>query len=145
MSEGDQLALFLDILLALGLGTLVGLERELRRHEAGLRTIALVTTGAAVFGTVSSQFADADRVAAGVVTGIGFIGAGLIFQQGGGVKGLTTAATVWAMAGVGLLAALDLWLIAVLVTLVVIVVLESRPLVRALARRLEDVFEAEEG
>ena len=145
MSEGDQLALFLDILLALGLGTLVGLERELRRDEAGLLTIALVTTGATVFGTVSRKFADADRAAAGDDAGIGFIGAGLIFQQGGGVKGLTTAATVWAMAGVGLLAALDLWLIALLMTLVVVVVLESRPLVRALARRLENVFEAEDG
>ena len=93
MGTADQLELFLHILLALGLGAAVGIERELRQHEAGLRTNALVTMGAAIFGAVSLTFSDDSRVAAGVVQGIGFIGAGLIFQRGQGLVGLTTAAT----------------------------------------------------
>lgn len=135
MSAADQLELFVDILLALGLGAAVGIERELRRHEAGLRTVGLVTMGAAAFGVVSLTFIDDSRVAAGVVQGIGFIGAGLIFQQGRGVVGLTTAATVWAMASVGLLVAQELRLLAVLVTINVIALLELSPLLAVLQRR----------
>jgi putative Mg2+ transporter-C (MgtC) family protein len=71
MSERDQIELFLWILYAMGLGALVGLEREFRGHEAGMRTTALVCAGAAVFGQVSEAFGDS-RIAAGVVQGIGF-------------------------------------------------------------------------
>ncbi len=135
MGTADQLELFLDILLALGLGAAVGIERELRHHEAGLRTNALVTMGAAIFGAVSLTFSDDSRVAAGVVQGIGFIGAGLIFQRGQGLVGLTTAATLWAMAGVGLLVAQELRLVALLVTVLVLAMLELAPLIDAVQRR----------
>ena len=135
MGTADQLELFLDILLALGLGAAVGIERELRHHEAGLRTNALVTMGAAIFGAVRLTFSDDSRVAAGVVQGIGFIGAGLIFQRGQGLVGLTTAATLWAMAGVGLLVAQELRLVALLVTVLVLAMLELAPLIDAVQRR----------
>ena len=118
MDAAGQLDLFLDLLLALALGTAVGIEREVRRHEAGFRTIALVTVGAAA-----------------VVQGIGFLGAGIIFQRADALTGLTTAATVWAMAAVGLLVAQELRLLAFLMTLQVLVMLEARPVWRMIAER----------
>ncbi len=127
MDAAGQLDLFLDLLLALAFGAAVGIEREVRRHEAGFRTIALVTVGAAAFGLLSHTFLESDaRVAAGVVQGIGFLGAGIIFQRGDALTGLTTAATVWAMAAVGLLVAQELRLLALLMTLQVLVMLEAR-------------------
>ncbi len=127
MSNIDQFELFVHMLLALGLGALVGAEREFRGHEAGVRTSALVCMGAALFGETSLLYGDS-RIAAGVVQGIGFLGAGLIFQRGLDVRGVTTAATIWALAGVGLAVAEDLWLTAVLVTVTMIVLLELAPL-----------------
>ncbi len=105
--------------LALVLSTVIGVEREIRQKNAGMRTYALVGTGAALFMLVSTYgFADVlqnrliildpSRVAAQVVSGIGFIGGGLIFVQRNNVRGLTTAAGVWATAGVGLAAGGDL-------------------------------------
>ena len=105
--------------LALVLSTSIGIEREIRQKNAGMRTYALVGTGAALFMLVSTYgFADVlanklivldpSRVAAQVVSGIGFIGAGLIFVQRNNVRGLTTAAGIWATAGVGLAAGGDL-------------------------------------
>jgi putative Mg2+ transporter-C (MgtC) family protein len=85
--------------LAVLLGMAIGLEREWREKAAGFRTITLVTVGSALFVTITySGFSPADRarVAAGVVTGIGFLGAGAILRERGQVIGLTTAATVWA-------------------------------------------------
>lgn len=139
MSERDQLELFLWVLYALGLGAAVGLEREFRGHEAGIRTTAIVCGGAALFGQMSASLGDT-RVAAGVVQGIGFLGAGLVFQRGASVKGVTTAATVWAIAAVGLVVASQLWLLALLSTVTIIAVLELSPvsdrlLARSKARR----------
>ena len=127
MSERDQLEVFLWVLLAFGLGGVVGLEREVRGHEAGIRTTAIVCAGAALFGKVSLSFDDT-RIAAGVVQGIGFLCAGLVFQRSSGVRGVTTAASVWVMAAVGLAVASDLWLVAVLSTLTIVVVLELAPI-----------------
>lgn len=126
MSESDQLELFLWVLFAIGLGAAVGLERELRGHEAGVRTNALVCGGAAIFGQVSEAYGDS-RIAAGVVQGIGFIGAGLIFQRGGTVKGVTTAATIWVMAALGLVVSSELWLMPLLLTVTIILLLELAP------------------
>jgi putative Mg2+ transporter-C (MgtC) family protein len=133
LSNIDQLEIFVHMLLALGLGALVGAEREFRGHEAGVRTSALVCLGAAFFGETSLLYGDS-RIAAGVVQGIGFLGAGLIFQRGFDVRGVTTAATVWALAGVGLAVAEDLWLTAVLVSATIIVLLEMAPLSDAIYR-----------
>jgi putative Mg2+ transporter-C (MgtC) family protein len=126
VSVGDQLEIILRLLLAGVLGGLVGLERDLRDYPAGLRTMALVTLGAALFMEVSRITGDEDRIAAQVVTGIGFIGAGVIFRQGLDVKGVTTAATIWAMAAVGLAIGRELYIVAIVATLVILVALEAR-------------------
>lgn len=126
MSNGDQFEIFLRLLLALGLGGAVGLEREFRGHEAGIRTSALVCLGAAMFGEASHHFGDS-RIAAGVVQGIGFLGAGLIFQRGDGVAGVTTAATIWVLAALGLLVAEQLTLVAALLAVLLILLLELAP------------------
>jgi len=127
MDNSEQFRLFLWVLFALGLGSLVGLEREYRGHEAGIRTTALVCAGSALFAGVSRDMGDT-RIAAGVVQGIGFLGAGLVFQRGESVKGVTTAATIWVMAAVGLLVGSHLWLTALLSSLTFVVLLELAPL-----------------
>lgn len=126
MSNADQVEVFLRLLLALGLGGLIGAEREYRGHAAGLRTTALVCAGAALFGEVSVVAGDS-RIAAGVVQGIGFLGAGVIMQRGRSVVGATTAATMWFVAGLGLLVANHLWLTAVLSTATALTLLELEP------------------
>ena len=125
MSNPEQLELFFEMLYALALGSAVGLEREFRGHEAGIRTLGLVCLGAALFGETSAFYGDS-RVAAGVVQGIGFLGAGLIIVKGGTIVGATTAVTVWAIAGIGLLAS-EAWLTALLLTATIIVALELSP------------------
>ena len=131
MDAGDQLEIVAHLLLAAALGALMGLERELRGMPAGVRTIALVTMGAALFTELSGLVGSEDRIAAGIVTGIGFLGAGVIFREGYTVKGITTAATIWSASAVGMAVGRELYLVAVLGALIVFVLLESRPLVRA--------------
>ncbi len=126
MSNIDQLQSWLWVMLALGLGATVGLEREWRGHEAGIRTTALVCAGAAIFGQVSLATGES-RIAAAVVQGIGFIGAGVMFQRGDNVKGVTTAATIWLVAGIGILVSYELWLTAVLTTVTAVAMLEMAP------------------
>ena len=127
MSPEQQLEACSWVLLALGLGTAIGAEREYRGFEAGIRTTALVTSGAALFGVASVHLGDS-RVAAGVVQGIGFLGAGLIIQRDMQVHNLTTATTIWAAASIGLLCALELWIVAAGATVAVIILLELQPL-----------------
>lgn len=94
----------IGILLALLFGAALGLERELSGKAAGLRTNVLICLGAAVFTIISRRMGEGDsvtRIAAQVVSGIGFLGAGAIIQDRAGVKGLTTAATIWLVASVG--------------------------------------------
>jgi putative Mg2+ transporter-C (MgtC) family protein len=137
MSAHNQLQLFLWFLLASGLGAGIGFQREARGHEAGIRTSALVCGGAAMFGLLSHQYGDS-RVAQGVVQGIGFLGAGLVFQRGESVRGVTTAATIWVIAAIGLLVSEKFWLMAILATVTVIIALEAAPLsdrVYALSRK----------
>lgn len=96
-----------DLVVALGCGALIGSERQIRQRLAGLRTNALVALGAAGFVIFSQLFENEvspTRVAAQVVSGIGFLGAGIIFRDGFNVHGLNTAATLWCSAGVGLMA-----------------------------------------
>lgn len=107
------------IALAALLGGLIGLDRELRGHAAGLRTNILVAAAAAAFADVSvNGFAelrgyDPSRVAADVVSGIGFLGAGAIFAMGGRPRGLTTAAALWASAAIGLTVGTGRWVAAI--------------------------------
>jgi len=127
VSNAEQFELFARLMLALALGSAIGTEREFRGHEAGIRTSGLVCLGAAAFGEISEIFAN-DRIAAGVVQGVGFLGAGLIFQRNDNISGITTAATIWVLAGLGLLISLHLWLVALLLTGAIILLLELSPL-----------------
>lgn len=119
-----------DALLRLGLAVLVGmavgLEREWREKAAGFRTITLVTVGSALFvmvGYLGFSPTDRARIAAGVVTGIGFLGAGAILRERGEVIGLTTAATVWAACALGIGSGLGAYLLVVVGALVVLAIL----------------------
>ena len=101
------------IIYAALLGGLVGWERENNNQDAGLRTYMAVAVGSCVFSIISQHSSgDPTRIASQVVTGIGFIGAGVILQVRGRVQGLTTAATLWATAAVGMASAFGMYLLA---------------------------------
>ena len=123
-----ELEMVLRLLLAAALGAIIGYQRERAGKQAGLRTHILISTGAALISLISIYgFGDASdpaRVAAGVVVGVGFLGAGVILhRQGGIVAGLTTAATIWVVAGIGLAAGTGLYIIAAVATALVLGVL----------------------
>ncbi len=101
LSNGEVL---IRLALALLASAVVGYERERTKHPAGLRTHMLVCVGAALITLVSIEMFPADhtKLAAGIVTGIGFLGAGTIFKDKNNVRGLTTAASIWAVAGLGM-------------------------------------------
>lgn len=128
----------INLFVALSCGAVIGSERQVRQRMAGLRTNALVALGAASFVTFSGLFPDEvspTRVAAQIVSGIGFLGAGIIFRDGFNVHGLNTAATLWCAAGVGMMAGAGAWDFALLLTgLVVFVNLGLRPLVKFLKK-----------
>ncbi|MFC2143638.1 MgtC/SapB family protein [Candidatus Aenigmatarchaeota archaeon] len=119
--------IIIKILLAAVLGMIVGVEREMHYRPAGLRTHTLVAMGAALFAMLSVSFAganvDPSRIAAGVVTGIGFLGAGVIFHNKDKTIGLTTAADLWVIAAIGLAVGLGLYVAAVITTIIVLVIL----------------------
>jgi putative Mg2+ transporter-C (MgtC) family protein len=124
-----QLDLLGRLALAVVLGTIVGVERELQNEEAGLRTHALVALGAALFTLVSSHAfrelePDPTRIAAQIVTGIGFIGAGTILRGEAGVRGLSSAASVWAVGAMGMASGAGLPVLAVGGMLLALFVLE---------------------
>jgi putative Mg2+ transporter-C (MgtC) family protein len=125
----------LRLMLAAGLGAAIGLEREFRQKPAGLRTNILIALGSALFTTVSVQFAlvsgTPDRVAAQIVTGIGFLGAGAILRRGPSVHGMTTAATIWVNAAVGMAAGAGEYAMATIATVVTLVVLAVLPPIEA--------------
>lgn len=116
----------LRIFLALLLGFLIGFERKYRSKEAGIRTHAIVAVGAALYTIISKYgFYDVDkfdssRVAAQIVAGVGFLGAGMIMHQRHVIHGLTTAAGIWATAGVGMAAAAGLWQVALGTTALIV-------------------------
>jgi len=116
----------LRLLVALILGAVVGLERERQERAAGLRTVTMVSLGSCLFTIVGAYgFANTDpsRVAAQIVTGIGFLGAGTIFLRKDLVRGLTTAATIWAVAAIGMAAGTSQYFIALFTTLLILSVL----------------------
>lgn len=121
-----QVELAVRLLVAAVLGAAIGLERERRDHPAGMRTHLLVGVGSATFTVLSIEAfaapgADPARVAAQIVTGIGFLGAGAILKRGANVRGLTTAASLWAVAAVGMAAGAAAWGVAVAATVIVLV------------------------
>jgi len=123
--------ILLRLLVASVLGGLIGLERDIHGREAGLRTHLLVSLGAAVFMILSEQvarmstgaFSDPGRIAAQIVTGIGFLGAGAIIKAGVNVRGLTTAACLWTVAAVGMAAGAGLYVVAALTTVIALICL----------------------
>ena len=125
MPDVTTLDLSLRLLAAAGLGAALGLERELNAQPAGFRTHLLVSLGSALFTAAGAVVVDADptRVAAQVVTGIGFLGAGAILRDGGSVKGLTTAASLWVTAAVGLACGLGSLLVGAITTAIALVAL----------------------
>lgn len=128
----------LNLFVALICGALIGSERQIRQRMAGLRTNALVALGAAAFVTFSNLYPDEvspTRVAAQIVSGIGFLGAGIIFRDGLTVYGLNTAATLWCSAGVGMMAGASAWAYAFVLTgFVVFINLGLRPVVKWIKR-----------
>ncbi|UCH89137.1 MAG: MgtC/SapB family protein [Thermoplasmata archaeon] len=129
-----QLEFIIKIGLSILCGGIIGLERESSQHPAGLRTLILVCLGSTLFMFVPylalepafrglNINLDVTRVAAGVVTGIGFLGAGVIFKEGTNVKGLTTAASIWVVASIGLLVGIGFYIIALFATIVITLVL----------------------
>jgi putative Mg2+ transporter-C (MgtC) family protein len=142
----DWPEVLLRLALAAALGAAIGLEREIREREAGLRTHLLVSLGSALFTIVSAYGfhtflasgqsvvrADPSRIAAQIVTGIGFLGAGAILRQGLSVRGLTTAATLWVVAAIGLATGAGYYSAAVVTTVLVLVSLWP---LRILAHRI---------
>ncbi len=128
----DQLELLVRLGLAALLGGIIGLERELSGKPAGFRTNLLICVGAAVLTDLSlhigasvppGKVADPGRIAAQIVSGIGFLGAGTIIQARGGVHGLTTAATIWVVAAIGMTAGAGLYVEAVSTTALVLLAL----------------------
>jgi len=124
---------FLSLVVAVVLGGIVGIERELAHRPAGLRTHMMVSLGSCLFTIVSRGFnTDPARIAAGIVAGIGFIGAGTIWAEKDKVRGITTAASLWATAAVGLTVGVDDYPLATVVTLLVCVILLSKYVFRKL-------------
>ncbi len=128
----NELIYFLRIVIACLCGGAIGIERTLRQKEAGFRTHVIVALGGALM-MILSKYAfsdvfplgysvDASRIAANIITGISFLGAGMIFVRGAAIKGLTTAAGIWVTAAVGMSVGAGLYLVGVLSTLLVILV-----------------------
>ena len=115
----------ISITLAVVLGAGIGLERELSGKAAGLRTNLLICLGAAIFTIISGEWAketgdSITRISAQIVSGVGFLGAGAIIQDRGGVHGLTTAATIWLVASIGMACGARFYQLAIISTLIAI-------------------------
>jgi putative Mg2+ transporter-C (MgtC) family protein len=135
----DFLDTLVSLLTAFVFGTLIGAERQYRQRSAGLRTNVLVAVGASAFVDLANHLAGADgsvRVIAYVVSGIGFLGAGAIMKEGMNVRGLNTAATLWASAAVGCCAGADMVAQAALLT---IFVLGGNTLLRPLVKAIDRI------
>ncbi len=113
--------------MAVVLGGVIGLERQLSGKPAGLRTNIMICLGSAVFTIISEQMAkpgdSVTRIASQIVTGVGFLGAGAIIRERGGIHGLTTAATIWLVASIGMACGAALYSLAVISTIIAIAVL----------------------
>jgi putative Mg2+ transporter-C (MgtC) family protein len=122
-----EIDIVVKLIIAASLGLLLGYEREVHKRPAGLRTHSLICMGAALFTVLSMSFAgenvDTSRIAAGVVTGIGFIGGGIIFKSEERVIGLTTAAELWVVGAIGIAVGVGYYMAAIVTTLIVLFIL----------------------
>lgn len=125
-----ELILAMRTVIATVLGGLVGLERMIHQREASIRTYAAVSMGACVFALISQHIpgAEPSRIAANIVVGIGFLGAGIIMQDSGKTIGLTTAATVWATAAIGTAVGFGMYVLATLSAAIAFLILASHHL-----------------
>lgn len=130
----DELVMLVRLAVAAVCGAALGLERRHRRLKpTGMRTMSLITMGAAIFMLIAKfgfpdGVSESVRIAAGVVSGVGFLGAGIMFLSRTGVKNVTTAATIWIAAGIGLAAGAGLFVLAGVATLVVLLLLVASPI-----------------
>lgn len=140
LSAETEINLALRLTVGLVLGAIIGFERELHRQPAGFRTHSLVSLGAALFTVVSAfgfagSTVDPTRIAAQIVSGIGFIGAGTILQYRGHIRGLTTAASLWSVAAIGTAAGAGLFVVATTGTILILVILSLLDQVEEITRR----------
>lgn len=136
----DVMTIIIRVAISIGIGGLIGLERELEHKPAGLRTIILVCLGSTIFMLIGYELgfvgSELGRIVAGVVTGIGFLGAGAIIRARGEVYGLTTAATIWLASGLGLAVGAGYYILAIIACVSVLIVLRLLGIVeRALSRK----------
>jgi len=140
LSFQTQIDLAVRLTVGLVLGAAIGFERELHRQPAGFRTHSLVSLGAALFTVVSAygftgDAVDPTRIAAQIVSGIGFIGAGTILQHRGHIRGLTTAASLWSVAAIGTAAGAGLYVVAAVGTVLILVILSILDRIEDIGRR----------
>jgi putative Mg2+ transporter-C (MgtC) family protein len=146
MEGQTELTWALRVILATVFGALIGLEREWRGHDAGIRTFAAVTLGSCVFAIISQASGgsgDANRISAQVVSGIGFLGGGVILRGSRHVSGLTTSATLWASASVGLAIGYGLYILATVTTVLCILLLLLRLIPGVAQMRREHMAQVE--
>jgi putative Mg2+ transporter-C (MgtC) family protein len=142
MSDSQQYDLLIRILIAIVVGLAFGFEREVTRHVAGMRTLMLVCVGSCLFTsagyyTLAGHQTDPTRIAAQVVTGVGFLGAGAIFRSEDQIRGLTTAATVWLVAAIGVGLGFGLYILSVAGAAIILAFLVAlRPIEKRLFERL---------
>jgi putative Mg2+ transporter-C (MgtC) family protein len=138
----------LRLLLAAGLGAAIGLERELRQKPAGLRTNILIAVGSALLTMTSIEIGRGgtpDRIAAQIVTGIGFLGGGAILRSGKAIRGMTTAATIWVNAAIGLAAGAGLFAMATVTAAITLFVLALLPPIEGYFERRAGIDPVEHG
>ena len=126
LTVSEEIEIVVRLVLAAAFGAVVGYERRSADKPAGLRTLSLVAVGSALFTIISTfgfENADQSRVAAQIVTGVGFLGAGTILRSGGSISGLTTAATIWATAAIGMAVGSGLYIAAVAGTIIILIIL----------------------
>ena len=120
-----QLETALQLLFSFFIGSAIGLEREYRSKAAGLRTMIMICIGSTIFTEISIAISDSspDRIASNIITGIGFLGAGVIFKDGLSINGITTATTIWIVAALGMAVGAGEYFVALLGSIVVLIVL----------------------
>ncbi|WP_276484796.1 MgtC/SapB family protein [Paraflavitalea pollutisoli] len=125
MDWNTELILIFRTLLSCLLGAAIGIEREFHGKEAGIRTYAAVALGSCTFGLISQHVGPVvdTRIASTVVTGIGFLGAGIIFKENSRVSGLTTAATIWSTAAMALAIAFGMYILGILTAVIIFITL----------------------
>ncbi len=133
-----DLEIAVRLLLSFGIGTAIGLEREYRSKAAGLRTMIMICLGSTIFTEISITVgvANPDRLAANIVTGIGFLGGGVIFKDGLTITGITTATTIWISAELGMAVGAGEYFIAIVGSGVVLIVLTAMEKVQGVVERI---------